>query len=208
MKIEAAISEWHMLKSWALAEATSQKGALGQAVRDLDPTHPLRRKVLRGEVTLLDAGDWEILVNAIQQTRQPLLAGLIGAPIEWYEAEADAQDMSAMSFIAVKEWAEKWPSMRLVDLCGTRHKQGPEPEFQGWRTSIARPIALGQTKDGPFCLIEGYTRCCTWLRDERASIRPPSTVPLIVGIWPGVSRWASPTGHHWWPNIDTRQASR
>lgn len=193
-----------MLMAFALAEVRSEKSALGVAIRKAPPDHALAQKV-RANADLGPA-DWDVLVRAILQTRAPLLESLVASPaVEWWEAETTVDELLGMRFIAVSEWLAKWPSQRLADLCGLRHVPGNAPEFQGWPDLITQPIAVG--RDNDYCLVEGYTRCCTLIRDTRAGLCLPTPVRIIVGLWEHVDQWVSPMGTRWY-GLDERQGSR
>ena len=52
--------------------------------------------------------------------------------------------------------------------------------------------------DDDFCLVEGYTRCCTLIRDTLAGLWIPTPIPILVGLWKDVTTWTSPKGTRWY----------
>jgi len=72
--------------------------------------------------------------------------------------------------------------------------------FAGSETTVERPIAVGPSLDGPLCLMEGYTRLASILRDHRAGICSTPEVEMFVGIAPLIeTEWTSVQGNHrWW----------
>ncbi len=178
------------MRAWAIAEATSQKAALGKAVAEGWCPPEMREKLLSGRYAALTETEWQALERVILQSRGPLLQG--------FEGHVPVEVLRQMRFFDLPDWTAKAPSRNLGDLCGERHLPGREPEFRGFFTGIERPIAVGPSLQGPFCLVEGYTRCGAILRDHRAGLSQVERVPIIVGITPRIAEWSDGQGHRWW----------
>ncbi len=76
--------------------------------------------------------------------------------------------VAGMRIMAFPPFLEKAPSRRLAELAEAERGAGPagQPEFSR-AAMVGAPIAVGRTLDGPFTLMEGYTRCCRALRDQQ-----------------------------------------
>lgn len=192
------VTEATVLRAWAVAEATSAKEPLGKAVAEGRCPPEMRDKLLAGRHRELTEAEWQALVRAVLQARGPLLQGLLDLRPEWYEGKVPIPFVEQMFFFNLPAWVAKTPSRNLGDLAGTRHQSGNEPEFRGFFTDIERPIAVGPSLDGPFCLVEGYTRCGCLVRDHRAGLSILDPIPILVGISPRIAEWSNGQGHLWW----------
>ena len=186
-----------MLRAWGVAELRSSRG--DQALQaGLVSVHLL--SMLRAqEFDAISPDGWASVEDAIIAMRGQLVSSLLHLDLHWYEHELDLAGVTALRFFNLPEWQAKWPSQRLVDLAGERDPGRTEPEWHGFETPIERPIAVGRTLHGPFCLVEGYTRVCTWLRDRRTGWLCEDSLPFLIGISPRIEQWAHPRGHRWWP---------
>ena len=126
-----------------------------------------------------------------------MLGGLLSLRPEWYEGDIPAAELADMRFFDLPDWTAKTPSRNFGDLVGMRHLPGSEPEFRGFSTRIERPIAVAASLEGPFCLVEGYTRCGSSLRDHRAGLANLDRLPIIAGITPRIAEWSDGHGHSW-----------
>ncbi len=191
------IGQTAVLRAWAIAEATSTKNQLGQQIAVLAPA--ASRKIQARELDRLTENDWQTLEQAIVKVRAFLLKTLIALEPEWYEGNIGFEALAAMRFFDLPDWTSKTPSRIFGDFCGERHLPGREPEFRGFRTSIECPIAVAPALDGPLCLIEGYTRCATILRDHRAGLSTIQEVPIILGVTSRITTaWTNGRNHRWW----------
>ena len=188
------VTESSVLRAWAIAETTTEKAPLRQAVRE----GRLRDKLLGGRSDDLSEPEWQALERAILQTRGPMLTGLLSLRPDWHEGDMPVSRLADMRFFNVPAWTAKTPSRNFGDLAGRRHLPGVEPEFRGFATRTERPIAVAASLDGPFCLIEGYTRCASLLRDHRAGMASREQVPMVVGVTPRIAEWSDGRGHPWW----------
>jgi len=201
---DVSVTEWQpipqsaVLRAWAIAETTSNKTPLGDAVREGRCAPELRDKLLGKRDGELTEAEWEALERAILQTRGALLGSLIDLRPQWYEGEVGIEALAQLRFFNLPDWVAKAASRSFGDLAGTRSQPGRQPEFRGFATRSERPIAVGASLEGPLCLIEGYTRCACLLRDYRAGLSTTSHLPLIVGVTPRIREWSNGQGHSWW----------
>lgn len=184
-----------VLRSWGIAEATSTKesGFSAEVARQAPAIHG---KLLRAEP--LSEAELDALARGIEQYRAPLISGLQAVQPQWFEGVLPVQTLAEMRFFNMNEWSEKAPSRMFGDLAGTRTIAGTQPEFRGFATSVERPIAVAPSLDGPFCLVEGYTRCAAIVRDHRAGLSATGEVPMIVGVTLRITAWSNGRGHAWW----------
>ena len=184
-----------VLRSWAIAEATSDKEAgFSGAVRQQAPS--LHAKLLRGDA--LSESELNAIANAIKQYRAPMLAGLLPLDPAWYEGAVSIETLSEMRIFNLPAWVARTPSRSLSEHCGApQPRSSSEPEFRGFRNPLERIIAVGVTQDEPFCLLEGYTRGCAMIRDHKAGLRV-ETVPVYLGVTPRIAEWSDGRGWLWW----------
>jgi len=129
-------------------------------------------------------------VNAVQ---------LIGLAPEWYEGEVAISFLDGMRFFNLPPWVSKVPSLQFADLALSRQRPAMnEAEFCGFATAIERPIAVAPSLEGPFCLLEGYTRCACILRDHRTGLSSLARLPMIVAVTSRIVEWSDEHGHLWW----------
>jgi hypothetical protein len=159
----------------------------------------LAAKILAGLHAEITAAEWYWLEQTTLQTREPLLHGLIRLRPDWYDGEVPITFLEGMRFFNLAEWVRKIPSRQFADLAMSRQKPvGHEPEFHGFATAIERPIAAGPSLEGPFCLLEGYTRCGCLLRDYRAGLSSLDRLPMVIGVTSRIAEWSNGHGHLWW----------
>ena len=188
-----------VLRAWAIAEATSAKKPLEQAVMQARGPTGLSAKILAGRHAKITETEWQWLEQSILEVRRALLHGLIRLRPDWYEGEVPIIFLEDMRFFKLSDWVRKVPSRQFADLVMSRERPaGNEPEFRGFATSIERPIAAGPSLDGPFCLLEGYTRCGCLLRDYRAGFSSLDRLPMMIGVTPRIAEWSDGHGHLWW----------
>jgi len=166
-----------VLRAWAIAEATSAKEGLGRAIAADQASSELRDKLIAGRYAELNDVEWHWLESAIMQLRAPLLRGLLALGPDWYEGEVPVSFLDGMRFFNLPAWVRRAPSRRFADLALSREKpETNEPEVRGFGTAVERPIAVGPSLEGPFCLLEGYTRCgCSEGLPGRTLIAGPFT---------------------------------
>jgi hypothetical protein len=186
-----------VLRAWAIAEATSGKEGFAHAFAEQAP-QPMRANVLNRHVESLTADEWRVLEVNIRQYRAPMLDHLLALGVDWFDAQLSVGALENMRFFNLPQWVSKAPSRRFGDLAGSRTVPGLAPEFRGFSTSIERPIAVAPSPCGPFCLLEGYTRCGAIVRDRRAGLSTLEVVPVIVGVCPRALEWTNGQGHQWW----------
>lgn len=178
-------TEAHAIREWGLAEIVSDKLPTGSAPW----LEPLRAKVRNARRDELTEAEWSALERLARDFRAPMLDPLLALRPKWYEGEIAVEDLYQARIIAYPPFVKNAPSRRLDELCGPSN--APAPEFDR-AVMNARPIVLGPSVAGPWCLVEGYGRCCRALRDHRAGRFDGQAIPVIAGITPLASEWS------WW----------
>jgi hypothetical protein len=193
----STVTEQTVLSTWALAELRGPAGAravemglmsaqvLDRLRTDADPS--------------LTAAEWTQAHHAIRVKRAPLIGNLFDLGVTWSSAVFEVDDLQGLEIIAIPEWHAKYPTQRLEELAGTRHLSGDAPEFRGFETTLESPIAVCERLDGPCCLVEGYTRVATFLRDSGAGLTTSREMRMLLGVSPRIHEWAGPRGRRWWP---------
>jgi hypothetical protein len=108
------LTESSVLRAWAVAEATSEKTLLGEAVREGRCSAELRDKLLGGRSDDLTETEWQALERAILTARGPMLAGLLALRPDWYEGDMPVADLANMRFFNVPDWTAKTPSRNWI----------------------------------------------------------------------------------------------
>jgi hypothetical protein len=181
------LAEREMLRAWALAEVTSADSPMRQ-IPQLDPI----RATVRGRGSgLLNDADWSLLERAILSVRQPMLAPLCALHLTWHRGQLPVEALAQARTINYGPFVAKAPSRRLADLCAAEGHPGAAGGFD--RTALtAAPILVGVALEGPWCLVEGYRRCCRAIRDQVAGRFDGQLLPVIVGVHPEIAEWP------WW----------
>ncbi len=180
-----------MLRNWAIAEATSAQKEMSEVVAGWPAE--TQRKLHAGEQDALSEDEWRMLEAAIVLTRQPLLVGLLWLQPQWYQGEVPVEMLADMRIINFSPFVQKAPSRKLSDLAEARPGGATDAKSEfSLDKMVGLPIAVGLSLDGPFCLVEGYTRCCTILRDYKGGTFSHRQVPLIVGVSERIVEWS------WW----------
>ncbi len=185
------IDQFEMLRNWALAEATSGQTEMSHVVAGWPAE--TQRKLQTGQHDLLSEGEWRMLEAGIVFTRQLLLVGLLWLQPEWYRGEVPVETLADMRIINSPPFAGKAPSRKLADLAEAERGGGTASQSQfSLDKMVGLPIAVGLSFDGPVCLVEGYTRCCTILRRCKDGTFQHRRVPFIVGVSERIMEWS------WW----------
>jgi len=192
------VTETTVLAAWAVAEL---RGPAGPRMVEAGFLSAQVLDGLRsGLVDSLSANGWEEAIAAIRIKRELLIGNLFTLGIEWYATAFAVEELRALEIIAVPEWLAKYPTRTMGELAGARSLEGIEPEFRGFGTALESPIAVAATLDGPRCLLEGYTRVGTFLRDVQAGLTPDTEMRMLVGVSPRIHEWhRGPQGWAWWP---------
>ena len=176
-----------MLRAWALAEVTSSTSPM-QKASEFDP---VREKLRAGGADTLIPADWQLLERGIRWARQPMLDPLLALQPTWYRGSLPIDVLAGARMINLPAYVERAPSRQFAAFCVTRGQPGGPPEFNR-AAMTAPPILAGTTLDGPWCLVEGYRRCCRAIRDHLAGRFDELPLPVIVGVSPDMPRWP------WW----------
>ena len=182
------IDESEMLRAWALAEVTSSTSPMQQAP-DFDP---VREKLRAGGADTLTPADWQLLERGIRWAREPILGPLLALRPRWYRAHLPVEVLADARTIGFPLFVAKAPSRRLAALCAAEGHPGAAPGEFRREAMTAPPILVGVTLEGPWCLAEGYRRCCRAIRDQQAECFDGLPLPVIVGVGPEMARWT------WW----------
>ena len=167
-----------MLRNWAVAEIDSSRW--GKYYRTCLPDAVFRKA--NSECPTLAEGEWTQLEAAVRQLRSPLLNDLLSFQIRWFEGKLLTEELAEAAIINLDQFNRVAPSKRLVDIA----KAGIVPGQEGFDSTKMRgfPILVAQRNEGPYCLVEGYSRCCSIL-----SLKSSNHVSVIVGVSEDVGRW-------------------
>ncbi len=183
------MNQSHMLRTWAIAEVANPRWAANLAGVPWPPG--LKAKMDVGQWDALTEAEWGMDEQVICQLRAPLLDGLLPLQPHWYEGGLPIEAVADMRIMAFPPCVEKAPSRRLADLAEAERGAGPVGQAEFARAiMVGLPIAVGRTLDGPFLLVEGYTRCCRALRDQNTGLYDGLPMPMVVGVTERIQEWA------------------
>lgn len=191
------VTDRTVLMAWALAELRGPAGTKAVALGQLSAQ--VLDGLRTGREDALSEDEWTQAVVAIGCKRAPLIGNLFTLDVAWHATVFDLPALQALEIIAIPEWHAKYPSHRMDELAGARHLPGSDPEFRGFETAGESPLAVCATLDGPCCLVEGYTRVATFLRDVGAGCTSDRAMRMLLGVSPRIHDWAGPKGWRWWP---------
>ncbi len=185
------VDQSRMLRTWAMAEVVNPRWA--HNLVGVPWPLGLKAKMDVGQWDALTEAEWGMDEQVISQLRAPLLDGLLPLLPKWNEGELAIEAVADMRIMAFPRFLEKAASRRLADLAEAERGAGPagRPEFIR-AAMVGLPIAVGRTLDGPFTLMEGYTRCCCALRDHHTGLYDGLPMPMVVGVTERIEEWA------WW----------
>jgi hypothetical protein len=178
------VSEQEVVRDWAISEVISDVADLAR-----DPYLPaVRRRVLAGEKLL--PGEWDLLETRLRVVRSPLLDGLLAVRPTWFRGELSLTTFGEMRIIAFQPFVEKAPSRRLEDYCAAEAAGRTSPTREFIRERMNAPVlAVASSLSGPYCLVDGYNRCCRALRDSRAGYFDGHPIRVNVCITSQIRRW-------------------
>lgn len=180
------ISEAQAIREWGLAEIVSDKLPIG-SFPQLEPLRTRVREV--GRLGLTDT-EWRALEEIARAYRASMIDPLLELRPTWYEGgEFAVEELLGVRIINDQGFIQRAPSRILKDLCG--EPTPGIPEFDRAKMN-ARPILLGSSLGGPWCLVDGYGRCCRAIRDHRAGRFDGRSIPAIVSVTPRAAEWV------WW----------
>jgi len=150
----------------------------------------LRARMQAGRFETLTDADWTEAERWIQRHRAGFLESLLPLRPAWFSGELMIAAVADLR--VVRYMPHPPPSGRLVDFAESERGAGTgKPEFDRSRM-VGMPIAVGPALDGPLMLVEGYTRCCQALRDQKVGLFDGLPMPLIVGVTRQIPGWV------WW----------
>jgi len=173
-----SISEDEMLLDWGMAEAKTRCAELlGTTLAD---------RIVDGEIPSND--DRLAIIRAIINRRAPLLQFFLRKPVRWCKADFPLHELSQAHLIRYFESVDPFKKLKTVgELAG----MVSDYKIKGFDPKKVRghPILVAPYLDGPWCLIEGTTRSCEYLRRNMEPLDGRNTIPVIVGIYPKVTEW-------------------
>jgi restriction system protein len=137
----------------------------------------------------LSPEDRRNLVDRICQHREPMLGFLLRNPTKWF---AGSFDVDAIGALRLTSWFEQphFANARTIDellesLGGATYAK-LDFRLDAMR---GRPIIVSANLAGPYCLIEGTTRCCEVVRLARRGEAPSATTPFVLGVCPNIHEY-------------------
>ena len=186
-------TESAMLRSWASAELSHPERWKG--LTSLVHPTPLRR-FQRGE--LLHEYDLQALEAAIRMFRAPLLRSLLPIAREWYTCALPMRELENLKVtVGFPPFAQAAPSGLFGELASVPTTERPIPADaisrlrSGFDLTAMKgcPIVVAESTQGPYLLVEGYTRCCVALLKHREGEFDEGRMPLFLGIVSGLAEW-------------------
>jgi hypothetical protein len=141
---------------------------------------------------------WQELERAIRRFRAPLLDGL-PTGVTWYRAELSLDDLAVVRIIPFEKFHSAGPAYTVRSLAVAVETQKAiddrhfianvatlQAEFE-MAQMRGRPVIVADAVQGPYTLLEGYSRCC-------ATVLTPQNDPevFMMPVFLGVSARAMP----------------
>jgi hypothetical protein len=185
---------WH----WARAEISSPR--FGYLYRPPRLTPSIAAALEGGDAASLSDAQWAQLQDAVFAVRAPILAGLKRLGIAWYGGKVSASDLAGLRVMNLPQFRIASPSLRLGELVQALERGDylPDPDFvhNYWdlRDSFdptnlrAAPILIAMNAEGPYGILEGYSRLAVLLSRLTQGSTLPDT-PVVVGVCARIPEW-------------------
>jgi hypothetical protein len=178
-----------MLLDWGVAELSSKPDP--NLLRLVPPELVERAKNGVDALSLADAADVAV---AILLFRWELLGYFVRNPTEWLEGDFAAANLGDVHVIDSPDDYKGKPTIR--ELARVFEDRLPNFHYEAMRE---RPILLGPTKDGPWCLMDGYHRCVEIFLQHEDRTLGVERVRVILGVCETARNWHNSNGRPWWP---------
>ena len=131
------------------------------------------------------------------------LVRLTGLVSKWYRGTMASGQLSQLRTINFFPFVNAVPSRSFGDLVSVwiqQDREIPNTDLtQNVRRIVGgfaldrmqgRPIVVAETLDGPYFLVEGYTRCSVLLLKHYDGSLRDVDVPVLIGLAPQLRRWS------------------
>ncbi len=188
-----------MLRNWAIAEASSIR-----RWRDIHNNLPqdTAEKINKKNYKQLTPTDHNALEEMIVQIRAPLLKGLLPIKPQWYKGYLSSEDLMELEMMNWPDFVNLANSRRLLDLVKA-FEEGKMPnnhhEFAAnldrirddlnLSNMVGSPIILSRSKNPPYYLVEGFTRCSAILMNMREGKFTEEQIPIMLGVSDRFDEW-------------------
>ena len=129
------------------------------------------------------------LVTRICLHREPMLGFLLKNPATWFTGLLDVE---AIGGLRLTRWFEKpeFANARTIDelLESPGGAIYAKLDFT-IGTMRGRPIMAAEDLAGPYCLVEGTTRCCEIVRLARAGEMVGAAIPVVLCVCPTIDKY-------------------
>lgn len=193
------INEREMLRTWAIAEASSVRR--WKDIKNLLPKETLS-KIKNKQFTKLSEDDYKALEQMITQFRSPLLGGLFRLKPDWWKGYIEIKDLESSKMMNWPPFVDLAGSNNLSDLIDEFEKGNYPPNHKEFEANLNRvrrslkikemmgaPIFVANNKTTPPHLIEGFTRCSAILMNFRSGKLKNNKIPIILGLSKHLKDW-------------------
>jgi len=146
----------------------------------------VRAKILGGST--IDDTDVAEIVRASMAVRGAFVVFFLSNGTQWFTADFPASELGGVRVLRCHVAFS--PNRTFAEFAQAKQELGP-PRFD-LSVTRGRPILVGPTVNGPWCLMEGNHRCCSILRGNADGTNPISSIPVIAGICARAQEW------YWW----------
>jgi hypothetical protein len=185
--------------NWARAEIDSPRFA----PHDAHVGETLLARVRAGDQQGLDDAAWSALTGAVARYRGGLLRGLRRLGTEWFSGELDLAEIPDLRVMNYLPFVAICPTRRLGDLAAALAAGREPPGAQEFATNFAalrhgfatarlaeaRPILVTERAEGPYTLLEGYSRLAAVAARCLAGTAGPGEIPVLLGKCPRIAEW-------------------
>ena len=188
--------EFEMIWQWAYAEYESERFGKLYGL----PTE-IKQKLASNNSNELTPGERIALRAQVLGVRGPLLKGLVGLGVRWHTATFDHSDLSDIIIMNWPPFVAIASSRKLSDFVAMLDKgvSPPNDEFLNtYRKMKARfsltdmhgsPILVSKTTDGPYILVEGYSRLTALTSKHETGVLKEVTFPVVLGVSQNLQGW-------------------
>jgi len=184
---------WH----WLRAELESSRYARSYGFLNPD----LSAKVFMADKASITDEEWMNLAQALFYVRAPLLKGLLRQPTTWYTGTMSLSEIPDLK-VMWPAYLEISPNHNLRDLVTAidagqvpKHEKKFVDNYKQFRDvfkynpQTGWPILIGEKKEGPYLLLEGYTRFSVLTSKFLKGELPDASIPVVLGLSDRLDDW-------------------
>jgi len=185
---------WH----WAKAEFTSLRFSEGY----VNLTPRVQTLLRSGQKENLTASDWENLQSITLWYRRPLLVGLRRLGTNWFTDVLRYDELPNVLTMTLPDFVAAAPSRRLSDFAAALDRGEIDPaqnelirSYKQTRDTFslerltAAPILVAESKDGPYVLLEGYSRLSAMTSLHLREDLTNGAIDVLLGVCNNLREW-------------------